>query len=1236
MAHQLKRRTPTWITGDRSPALLHQQTTEPSPLNSHAEKINLMGSLRVAHHGDVPVFGDYTKSCRSATVTYLGFVESRIFQNPIHHPMTKPIYSLIGGIRTSRCLPILPALALLLSAFAVHRAEALTPLVKIPTLSPHEAVVSMATPQDYGAVADGVTDCTAAFQSAMDAVYGTGQRAGGVVYVPAGNYAFYGNIKIPTGVTLHGDWKDWTTGTGGAVGTIFKVYTTGPATGTPFLTMACPSGLKGVTIWYPNQSATNIQPYPFTITVPPDCTVQNVILVNSYQGITAPGARHHLSTVIGSPLAVGLFVDGPGDIPHTEDIRFSPGVWSASGLPGAPAVNGPHASWMRANGIGMWLTHTDGEINNKTYISGYLVGIRALAGTRGKPGASFYQGAVTDCGTALQDGETPGQSGLQFSWFTLDGDVAIDPLKISQPNLKLHSCTIIGRSGVAIRRRGGDWKGWTLLNNCNITGTIEHSASVINLVNCVLNAPVHCTMAGDSVYAGFTGCTFLPSRNIVNNAAANRLNVEDRTAIVNQLPMRDWSTVTANYQTRKPAKTDLFVATSSPYNAAGNGIADDTAAIQSALNAAGANGGGIVYLPGGHYKTTGTLTVPSGVELRGVWETRHNFVVGLDGKTKGSRIQPYGGQGNAAGPVAVALSANSGIVGVDFVYETQSATAPIAFPPTIQGRGSNVYAIAVSTPNSYYFADLITYTCTNHFLYMINGCILKTGIKAGNGSSGTLANIQNISSFWSFLRDSASTWNDYVNRYTEDNLELFVFGNANVTIWKGFGIFAKTLLRTNTEAGKGPVITGVGVSCDASYQGFQFSGAGSTTVNIVNPGMAISSGSDEYSAAVVSTSTFQGTARLFNAALFSNPVVDFNIGGGDVGVELVQMLSHSPLGSKVTGGVFRIINQASYVVTGPTPYLVNKIEFGPGAGLPGKVSEVIGGYCDKGFNVINNSLNNPINVWGNYSHYYKTVLAGPEVSNDSTSEALDRPVMASTTAAGAGISAEAVNDGDSATSWESAPADGEWIYVDLQSRKNINNVALNWNAAYGKGFKIQVSDNATSWTDAYTTTTGTGGNQLISINAAGRYVRMLGTQRGTAGGYSLKEFGVYSNLARGRPVVSSGTAVMTPPVFVAYVTDADTSTRWSSNSTDNEWIYVDLQSVRQISSIVLDWHTAYGRSYKLQISNNATTWTDAYSTTDGVGGVESIPVSASARYVRMLGITRGTSAGYSLFEFGVY
>lgn len=53
------------------------------------------------------------------------------------------------------------------------------------------------------------------------------------------------------------------------------------------------------------------------------------------------------------------------------------------------------------------------------------------------------------------------------------------------------------------------------------------------------------------------------------------------------------------------------------FGAAGNGTADDTAAINAALAAANAQGGGVVYLPWGTYLVSGTLSIPPYVTLAG-------------------------------------------------------------------------------------------------------------------------------------------------------------------------------------------------------------------------------------------------------------------------------------------------------------------------------------------------------------------------------------------------------------------------------------------------------------------------------------------------------------------------------------------------------------------------------------------------------------------------------------------
>ncbi|MEM7384654.1 MAG: glycosyl hydrolase family 28-related protein, partial [Verrucomicrobiota bacterium] len=78
---------------------------------------------------------------------------------------------------------------------------------------------------------------------------------------------------------------------------------------------------------------------------------------------------------------------------------------------------------------------------------------------------------------------------------------------------------------------------------------------------------------------------------------------------VSRKMIQDFSYAGYHRSERMLPKNDgpLIDATSSPFNAAGDGIADDTEAIQKALDSAGESGGGVVYLPPGTYR----LTIPS-------------------------------------------------------------------------------------------------------------------------------------------------------------------------------------------------------------------------------------------------------------------------------------------------------------------------------------------------------------------------------------------------------------------------------------------------------------------------------------------------------------------------------------------------------------------------------------------------------------------------------------------------
>lgn len=101
-------------------------------------------------------------------------------------------------------------------------------------------------------------------------------------------------------------------------------------------------------------------------------------------------------------------------------------------------------------------------------------------------------------------------------------------------------------------------------------------------------------------------------------------------------------------------------------------------------------------------------------------------------------------------------------------------------------------------------------------------------------------------------------------------------------------------------------------------------------------------------------------------------------------------------------------------------------------------------------------------------------------------------------------------DGDLGTRWASTVSDPNWIYVDLGSKKEINKVIINWEAAHAVQYKIQVSDDTNTWADIYTQYNGTGRSETISLTGSGRYLRIYCTQRyNYQWPYSIFEIGVY-------------------------------------------------------------------------------------------------------------------------------
>jgi len=274
--------------------------------------------------------------------------------------------------------------------------------------------------------------------------------------------------------------------------------------------------------------------------------------------------------------------------------------------------------------------------------------------------------------------------------------------------------------------------------------------------------------------------------------------------------------------------------------------------------------------------------------------------------------------------------------------------------------------------------DLDSYTCTNHFLYMVDGWALQSGYTIGNGSAGTVVDCHDNWTYWVDNYDSQSSLPGGVQapvlNYVLHNLQMYVLGNCTELMVKDFSIIEKTYVDCITEAGGGPRVTLINNYCDASIQGFVLDSASpSASVSAVNTPMTTFNfggfaDQAEATVAVLSTTNFQGTARFLGSVLWGGTWLDFVVNGGDVGFDLAHMDNHSFIGSIVNGGVFHLVNNSAYIsYNGTSNFPPYNVAFGAGSGLPGKTNEFIGCYAYNGCSGVNAGTTSPAAVWNDYA-----------------------------------------------------------------------------------------------------------------------------------------------------------------------------------------------------------------------------------------------------------------------------
>ncbi|HTJ35481.1 MAG TPA: glycosyl hydrolase family 28-related protein [Dactylosporangium sp.] len=618
-------------------------------------------------------------------------------------------------------------------ALEIRDARTVTPAPRlVDTRYPTEdAVVADFDATAYGADPAGRRDATAALQAALWDCYDAG---GGTVWLPEGTYRVTTTVEVPAFCTLRGDRRDPDSGHG-SYGTVVSADLPAGDDGPVLFRIGGSAGVVGLTTYYPRQSATAPVPYNFTFEIPGSAWSSD----ENYMMSTVADV-----TMLNSYRGIGISTmrDERGRPPGNGQTHESATVRNVRGtalFEGVEAYNGAD--------VGTW---EDVRFSNAYW---------AQAPAAYRP----PQRAALDAWTRA--------NGTGFVLGDLEWDQFAD-LAAADYRVGIHvvaglraeftgvfARVRIQRTGVALQVDQFDAR-WGL---SIAAGELEGAdAAVVN--------------AGGG-YVKLTGTR-------VTGAVRGTVYQMDGA-----LPADEGSRTPL-----KPARRALYEA-GAPH---GNGYlpaADATPAVQRALDRAGRDGGGVVYLPAGWYRLAGRLSVPAGVQLLGASPVPNRDE---DGRSGGTVLMAYAGRGSASAdtdPAAITLRGDrAGVAGLRVFYPENNPAAPgglVPYPYAVRGLGDGTYAVNLGLPNAWNAIDM----AGDRFLVRkIKGTFVRHGVTA-RGDDGRIEGV--LSNGNTFVRTGfavpnwvlgANLFPQVIDAWTRTNADLVtVEGARRLSVAGAFG-----------------------------------------------------------------------------------------------------------------------------------------------------------------------------------------------------------------------------------------------------------------------------------------------------------------------------------------------------------------------------------------------------------------------------------------------------------------
>ena len=973
-----------------------------------------------------------------------------------------------------------------------------------PAYPTKDAFVAGYSVTDFGAKGDGITDDTESFQKGLNSLTNVGPSKvnGGILFVPAGKYVIKGNLNIPKGVTIRGEWKKPEKGQP-IEGTILMAYAgRGDENATPLITMEPAAGVMDLAIWYPEQTPDNIVPYPASIVMGKPkhfgneyCNVKNITLVNSYIGIAISrvngGGCPVFYDIYGSPLSVGIEIDYIADVGRIDRVDFSPAYWCGSGLPDSPA-GGSFDKWIYENGTGIMMRKNDWSYTTNITVEGYKVGFNAapsITNEGSKPNGQNYQLKVIGCKTGIQC-DAIANSGIQFTRSIIkncENGVVVN--KGTAGALHFHTCEIDATQNAFVTDAESSTRIMILQNQIQ-KGNVNINGAILTFIDCDFYNPAPQIVLGRNARSIITGNRFKEKVNIENHSLLECI-IDHTPVSLEKLP--EFPVAMLENQKQKPDREYLYLATDPEFGANPDGNTDNTQAIQKALDKAAAEGGGIVYLPPGKYKVLGNLNIPSGVELKGALDNS-SAPVG-----PGSILQVYSGKGNLNAQPFMTMKENSGLRGVVFDYPEQKTSDlpnPIVYPYCVQVQGKNVYIVNVGIRAAYQGFDLFTYKCDNHYIDYISGHSLKTGIKVGGGSeNGKICNLQyNLivyacgyqTKFGSFS-NSIEAYKDMVYTYGYENFDFLVVENCkDEWLYNNFAFGAQRgLLFTGNNAENASNGISVGMAIDGARRAYCFDALNSKGFDFIN-NQIVSTG-EPNTRYIETTANFTGRVTLHNSDYWGSALQGVQVENGTV--NLIAASFVQPGKDRFANIIGGKLNITASHITLKDPLLNSDNESRFSA-----QSSVLDG---KGITT------SKCELWKNNLSNTPT-LAIPQ------SSVLDRTGWIASGSKNSNSANNAI-DGKEDTRWTSGSQKepGDWFKVDMRNKQKFNLIILDTTGSPNDTpakYELYVSDDDLDWREPIATGEGSSMMTIISIPTQNaRYFKVVQTGNTKTNYWSIHE-----------------------------------------------------------------------------------------------------------------------------------